>query len=88
MEKRRKAQKHEAKELVIEYYKTYGKKPAKHILSEFFWLFEKRDSELDGSFKWQMSNMNNYNYSINQFQNSTPEFDGYEAFLEYCFKAE
>lgn len=88
LEKRRKAQKHEAKELVTEYYKAYGRKPEKHVLSEFFWLFEKRNKEPDGAFKWQMSNMNNYNYSLNQYLNSTPEFDGYEDFLNYCFKDE
>lgn len=83
--KRRKQQKAEAKELVLEYYNVYNKKPEKNVLSEFFWLFEKRDSELDSSFIYQMKMMNNYDYSLAQFLNSNPEFNGYDEFLDYCF---
>lgn len=85
LEKRRKAQKAEAKELVLEYYKVYGKRPEKNVLSEFFWLFEERDNELHPAFKFQMSVMGNYDDSMKQYKKSKPEFNGYDAFLEYCF---
>ncbi len=78
-------QKKEAKELVLEYYKTYKAKPDKGVLSEFFWLFEKREDIKYPPFVYQMKNMNNYDMSLDRFMKTKPEFDGYDDFLNYCF---
>lgn len=86
--KRINAQLDEAKELVIEYYKTYGHKPPKHILSEFFWLFEERTELNNDAFKSQMAVMNNYDYSFSKFLESKPQFKGYDEFLAYCLPDE
>lgn len=83
--KRLAQQKKEAKELVIEYYNTYKSKPDKSALSEFFWLFEKREEIKYPPFISQMKNMNNYDMSFNRFMKTKPEFDGYDDFLNYCF---
>lgn len=82
--KRIAAQKREAKELVQEYYKLYHEIPPKDKLSEFFWLFEKRDELKEESFIRQMKNVGNYDFSMNVFLNSTPEFDTYDDFIKYC----
>ena len=83
--KRLAAQKKEARELVLEYYKVYGKKPTKNILSEFFWLFEERKEITESSFLTQMRCMNNYDVSLDRFMNTEPVFNGYDEFLNYCF---
>lgn len=85
-EKRKNSQKQEAKELVVEYYKVYGKTPDKDALSEFFWLFEPRKELTQQSYINQMKNMNNYDYSKEVFLNTNPEFNGYDEFIEYCLK--
>lgn len=85
-EKRQKAQLNEAKELVKEYYVTYGKTPEKSMLSEFFWLFEKREKINEPSFISQMHNMNNFEKSMDMFLSTEPMFNGYDEFIEYCLK--
>lgn len=85
-QKRIAAQKKEAKELVVEYYKVRGHKPPKCALSEFFWLFEERKEITEESYISKMKEMNNYEESLNKFLNSTPEFNGYDDFLDYCLK--
>lgn len=85
--KRMSKQLDEAKELVVEYYKAYGVLPEKHLLSEFFWLFEPREVIIsEGAFRSQMSNMNNYEYSLNKYLESEPQFNGYQEFIDYCMK--
>ena len=83
-DKRKSAQLNEAKELVTEYYKAYGQAPEKHVLSEFFWLFEPRGEIKEPSFVFQMKNMNNFDFSMEKFMNSEPVFDGYDSFIEFC----
>lgn len=85
--KRLNAQLKEAKELVTEYYNVYGTKPSKNVLSEFFWLFEERKELDNSSFRYQMNNMNNYDYSMKIFLESKPMFPSYEKFLDYCFSS-
>ncbi len=85
-EKRLSKQKEEARELVVEYYKVFGKAPHKSVLSEFFWLFEERRELSEPSFIYQMKNMGNYDESEKCFLSSKPEFNGYDDFVEYCLK--
>ena len=87
-QKRIKAQKNEAKELVLNYYEVYKKLPPKDTLSEFFWLFEKREKLTTPSFIFQMNNVRNFDYSMQQFLISEPEFTSYEAFLDYCMNSD
>lgn len=86
--KREKLQFKEAKELVREYYKVYNKYPEKKYLSEFFWLFEKRNTEKfsDESFERQMKLLNNYEFSKNKFNETKSKFKNYEEFIEKCFE--
>jgi len=85
-EKRKASQLKEAKELVVEYYNTYGQPPAKNTLSEFFWLFEPRKEITEPSYLFQMKNMNNYEQSIDSFFNNEPLFNDYDCFLQYCLE--
>lgn len=85
-EKRLDAQLDEAKELVLEYYKTYGKTPSKSLLSEFFWLFEERKEITESAFTYQMQNMNNFEESNKKFLSTKPQFNGYDEFINYCLK--
>lgn len=76
----------EAKELVLEYYKVYGKIPEKETLSEFFWLFEKRSKNLTCTrFKKIMDFRPNQDKSWSKFLNTKPKFDSYKDFIDYCF---
>ena len=84
IEKRRLKQLDEAKELVTEYIAVYGKPPEKAVLSEFFWLFEKRGEITESSFKSQMRTMNNYDFSFEKFMQTKPMFNSYDEFINYC----
>lgn len=86
--KRADAQLKEAEELVTEYQKVYGCAPDKSALSEFFWLFEKRVEPTEPSFKTQMNNMNNYDISLKRYLSTSPVFNGYSEFLDYCFSSD
>lgn len=83
--KRAAAQLAEAKELVTEYQAVYGRAPDKSVLSEFFWLFEERGPLQVPAFESQMRNMRNYEASMERYLHTKPLFNGYSAFLDYCF---
>ncbi len=87
-EKRQHAQIREAKELVLEYYRVYGKRPEPEVLAEFFWLFEDRTEQINHSFKQKMQCVRNYDDSMSCFLTSEKAFDNYDSFLEYCFMEE
>lgn len=84
-QKRIRAQKFEARELVLEYYKVYKKLPDESILAEFFWLFSSRESIHNPAFIQKMNCVRNYDYSINVFMKTESEFKTYNDFLKYCF---
>lgn len=84
IERRKSKQLAEAEELVCEYINVYGKPPEKSVLSEFFWLFEKRCEIKEDAFKYQMQQMNNYDFSLEKFMKTKPMFDSYDEFIEYC----
>ena len=79
-------QKKEAFELYKNYVEHMGKEPPVEVFHEFFWLFWKRDEELLPRFKQQMSRHNRFEQTLNNFKNSDPEYDGYDAFLEAARK--
>ena len=83
--KRAAAQLAEAKQLVTEYQAVYGRAPDKSVLSEFFWLFEERGPLQVPAFESQMRNMRNYEASMERYLHTKSLFNGYSAFLDYCF---
>lgn len=88
IEKRKRAQVSEAVALVREYRATYGRNPDKALLREFFWLFEPRDVDhLDPVFRDVLDLDGQLEASSTAFIASRPEFDGYDAFLDYCDEA-
>lgn len=80
---------HEAKTLAIEYKKSFGKLPPKDVLREYFMLFENGSTVKQNSeFLNVLSLMGNYEDSLNYITNNTPQFNGYDEFLNYCFSRE
>ena len=79
----RKLQLNEAVLLVREYEQTYGTRPPKKLLREFFWLFEPRNTQLDEVFQKVFQLDNNTERSQQAFVQSEPMFSSYEAFLKY-----
>ena len=86
LEKRKKAQYAEAREMAVEYRKRFGKQPPEEIFYEFFMLFESADSAQKK--KWCQNTMNlcgNYQDSVAYMSENVPMFESYEAFLRSCF---
>lgn len=87
LKKRLNAQAEEAKELVVEYFQVYKEVPPKHVLSDFFWLFEDRKNEItEYWFINKMKNMNNFDKSLEKYLSTQPKFNGYNDFIDYCLK--
>lgn len=84
--KRQRAQLAEALQLVDEYYAVYHKLPAKDVLAEFFWLFEKREKIMNKSFLSKMHCVGNFDESMQVFLCEKPRFDGYDEFIAYWRK--
>lgn len=86
--KRREEQQKEATELVREYYKCYHKIPTPDVLSEFYWLFEKRCDKLPGyshqNFSYERNRKNTVNTMKERYYKTQPVFDSYEAFIKSC----
>ena len=77
----------EAYLVVRNYYQRFHKEPPREILSEYFWIFEKRDSQgIPKEYVRQMSNCGNAEQCMSRFLESEAEFDGYEDFLVWCRK--
>ena len=89
LEKRKKAQLQEAKELAVEYRKRYGRMPSEEIFHEFFMLFESADSAKKK--KWCADKMclgGNFEESVCYMENNRAQFASYDEFLRYCFSEE
>lgn len=84
--KRASLQVKEARELVVEYYNTYGKIPEPETLHEFFWLFERREKLKNNVYVEMMKLVNNEDASFNKFMETTPAFRDFNEFIEYCLK--
>ena len=87
-EKRKAQQLTEAKEIYECYCSQFGKEPEKEVFDEFFWLFEERKEPLNEKFAKKASLAGNYQETLNNFLNSTPQFNGYSEFLRYLRSGE
>lgn len=77
----------EAYTIAERYYCRFGKKPPQEIFKDYFWIFApRRVEELHPDFMAQMKLYRNYQKSEEEFLNSAPDFDGYDAFWEWCLK--
>lgn len=85
LEKRKRRQLEEAKELVREYRKVYHKNPDEEQLAEFFWIFcgegDKYDT-LHVSWKKKMRLLGNEEYSIEILKHNKKHFVNMEDFLQ------
>lgn len=86
-EKRLQKQFDEAKTLALHYKKKFSKNPPMEIFSEYFMLFCTAEQALEiPVFKAQMETNNNFDETLEIMKKNPPIFDGYEAFLNECFK--
>ena len=83
-EKRKAAQIDEAKELVREYRKVYGRDPDEAALSEFFWLFTDDPSDLHPSWQRQMENVGTEALSRDMLKKNSKPYRDMEDFLSHC----
>lgn len=80
--KREKEYIEEAKEMIVEYYKRYGKKPDKKIFHEFFFLTENRNKIEDIEFEF----IKNENIR-KKFLATKPIYVNFENFVDECLEA-
>ncbi len=86
-EKRSRKQFEEATRLALHYKNKFSKEPPIEIFMEYFMLFCTTEQALEiPQFKTQMETNNNFDETVNYMNNNQPMFDGYEAFLNECFK--
>ena len=84
-EKRAALQFAEAKNLVLEYKKKYGKIPPIEVFTEHFMLFSSAQVATSiPAFNRQLHNCGNYDESIAYMTKNPPMFASYEAFLAAC----
>ncbi|MCM1535268.1 MAG: acyltransferase [Clostridium sp.] len=88
MEKRKREQDKEAKDLCIRYKLRYGKWPQKKVLREFIWLFEDRTTNVDENeiFTEIGSLVNNYAMTRKRFYETEGNYKNYDEFIEACEK--
>ncbi len=77
----------EAYRVAKAYYERYGKKPPQEIFGDYFWIFyPRRDIDrMPEVFSSQLKIEGNYEVSRQKFMESEPDFDGYDAFWDWCF---
>ncbi len=83
-EKRKAAQLAEAKQLVAEYRKVYGKDPDEAALSEFFWLFTDDPDHLHPSWQSKMELVGTEEMSREMLKNNAKLFRDMQDFLDHC----
>lgn len=83
-EKRMAAQENEAKELVQEYRKVYGKDPEESAMSEFFWLFTDDAQGLPDAWERHMLIGGNREYSAGVIARQKKRYADMEDFLRHC----
>lgn len=81
-EKRKKRQYYEAAEMVRVYRERFGKNPPKEALPAYFFLFEPRENMTNPVFMTRLKLTGNYEESLNEFMNTKPMFDSFDAFLK------
>jgi len=83
---RQERQLEEAYVIAERYYARYEKTPPQELFADYFWLFAPRDLEkLPPVFLQRMTLGGNPEGSRRAFLASRPEFDGYEAFWNWCY---
>lgn len=88
-EKRKAAQLEEARELAIQYFRRYGKKPGEEVFCEYFMLFEDAESAKEKDWCVQKLELcGNYQESLGYMRSTAPLFCGFDAFLDYCLNGE
>lgn len=87
-EKRSAKQFEEAKVLALRYKERYGKEPPKEVFWEYFQLFATAEEAVrTPSFLRQMKTGGNYKDTVLFMQDHPLMFNGYEAFIEACYRA-
>lgn len=87
-EKRSNKQFEEAKILALRYKERYGKEPPQEVFWEYFQLFATaEEAEQNPTFLRQMKTCKNVKDTVFYMQNHPPIFNGYEAFLEACYRS-
>lgn len=86
-EKRKAAQLAEAADIIRSYYERYHCKPPIDVMSEHFWLFTNKKEDLLAHFISQNNLMlGSEEKTWKNFLDHTPEFEGYDALVEYALK--
>lgn len=88
MNKRKKRELDDAKEIVRNYYERFNKKPPKEVLPAYFWLFESDENSLIPIFQERMKLCGNYEQSVAAFRNNKAVYRNYEEFLEDALQKE
>lgn len=76
----------EAKDIFLNYKKSFGSIPNESVFDEFFWLFQRRNDAIPECFQNKMNLVGTYSESIELFNSEEPLFDGFDAFIEYLEK--
>lgn len=76
----------EAYKVAKTYYERFGKKPPQEIFYEYFWVFYPRAeaNRMPKRFRAQLETTGNYEQSLRKFKESDPDFEGYDAFWDWC----
>lgn len=77
-------QEKEAKEMVREYRKVYGKEPDASVFSEFFWLFTDSTEGLHPQWEFHMSLGGNREYSKKIIEQHQKQYADLDDFLKHC----
>lgn len=83
-EKRKAAQEKEAKQLVFEYRKVYGKDPDEAVLSEFFWLFSDEPDSLPECWQQKMELVGTKSLSCKKLSANPKPYRDLQDFLKHC----
>lgn len=82
---RKERQLEEAYVIAERYYACYARKPPQELFADYFWIFAPRNfNRLLPIFQQRMMLGGNLEKSRQAFLASQPDFDGYEAFWDWC----
>ena len=86
-EKRERAQFNEAKELAVEYFDRYGKRPGKEVFHEYFMLFETaEEAQKNDVFRNKIALCQNELDTVKYMSAHKAMFSSYDEFIEKCFE--
>lgn len=86
-EKRERAQFNEAKELAVEYFDRYGKRPGKEVLHEYFMLFETaEEAQKNDVFRNKIALCKNELDTVEYMRAHKAMFSSYDELIEKCFE--